>query len=74
MSIELTQLQLEALRGYSQGQVTAIELRRRLGGATYGEVLSLLGAENLPLPRAPLRGREEQLERARQWLFPTHEP
>jgi hypothetical protein len=74
MSIELTQRQLEALRGYSQGEVTAIDLRRRLGGATYGEVLSLLGAENLPLPRAPLHGREEQLERARRWLFPTHEP
>jgi hypothetical protein len=74
MSAELTQRQLEALRGYSQGAVTAIDLRRRLGGATYGEVLSLLGAENLPLPRAPVHGRGEQLERARRWLFPTHEP
>jgi hypothetical protein len=26
------------------------------------------------LPRAPQQGREEQLERARRWLFPTHEP
>jgi len=74
MSIELTKRQLDALRAYSQGEVTAMDLRRRLGGATYGEVLSLLGAENLPLPRAPTHGREKQLERARRWLFPTHEP
>jgi hypothetical protein len=74
MSIELTQRQLESLRAYSEGKVTAIDLRRRLGGATYGEVLCLLGVENLPLPRAPQQGREEQLERARRWLFPTHEP
>lgn len=73
MSIELSQRQREALHGYSAGKVTAIDLRRRLGGATYGEVLRLLGAENLPLPRAPQQGREEQLERARRWLFPTHE-
>jgi hypothetical protein len=73
MLIDLDQRQLESLRAYSQGEVSAIEVRRRLGGATYGEVLSLLGAENLPLPRAPRHGREEQLERARRWLFPTHE-
>ena len=74
MSIELTQRQLEALHAYSQGEMTAIDLRRRLDGATYGEVLRLLGEENLPLPRAPVQGREAQLERARRWLFPTHEP
>jgi hypothetical protein len=73
MSIELSQRQLDALRAYSEGKVTAIDLRRRLGGATYGEVLCLLGAENLPLPRAPQHGREQQLERARRWLFPLHE-
>jgi hypothetical protein len=73
MLIDLDQRQLESLRAYSRGEVSAIELRRRLGGATYGEVLSLLGAENLPLPRAPRHGREEQLERARRWLFATPE-
>ncbi len=74
MSMQLDHSQLDALRGYSEGRVTAIELRRRLGGATYGEVLLLLGAANLPLPRPPRQGREEQLERARRWLFPPHEP
>lgn len=74
MSIELSQRQLDALRGYSEGKISAIDLRRRLGGATYGEVLCLLGAQNLPLPRASQHGREQQLERARRWLFPTHEP
>lgn len=73
MSMELTQRQFEDLRGYSQGKVTAVDLRGRLGGATYGEVLIMLGAENLPLPRTPPDGREEQLERARRWLFTTHE-
>jgi hypothetical protein len=34
MSIEPTQRQLEALRAYSQGEMTAIDLRRRLDGAT----------------------------------------
>jgi hypothetical protein len=74
MSIELTQRQLDALRGYSEGKISAIDLRRRLDGATYGEVLRLLGAENLPLPRASQHGRESELERARRWLFPAHEP
>jgi len=74
LNLELNQSQLEALRGYSDGRITAMELRRRLGGATYGEILMLLGAQNLPLPRAPQQGREGQLERARRWLFPTHEP
>jgi hypothetical protein len=73
MSAELTQRQLEALRGYSQGKISAIDLRRRLEGATYGEVLRLLGAEKLPLPRAPQHGREQRLELARRWLFAAHE-
>jgi hypothetical protein len=50
MDTELTQHQLDALRSYSAGEVSAIELRRRLGGATYGDVLRLLGAERLPFP------------------------
>ena len=53
------------LESYSRGTKTALDLRRRLGNATYGEVLQLLGEADLPLPRAPTNGREEELKRAR---------
>ena len=66
--------QKEALEAFSRGEMTALELRRRLGGATYGEVLQRLSQENLPLPRAPAAGREEQIARARDWMFPKHAP
>ena len=59
------------LQAYSNGSMTAIELRRRLNGATYGEVLAMLSQEGLPLPRAPIAGREEQIARARRWMFPA---
>ena len=62
----------QALEAFSQGEMSALELRRRLGGATYGEILSLLSEHNLPLPRAPLAGREEQIRRAHSWMFPKH--
>ena len=63
---------LQWLNAYSRGEMTALELRRRLDGATFGEVLILLGKADLPLPRAPVEGREEQLDRARAWMFPKH--
>lgn len=59
-----------ALEAYSRCEMSAIELRRRLGGINYGDVLRLLGEAGLPLPRAPVEGREEQLARARAWMFP----
>jgi hypothetical protein len=62
----------QALEAFSHGETTALELRRRLGGATYGEVLRLLSEAELPLPRAPESGREEQIKRARAWMFPKH--
>lgn len=62
----------QALAAYSRGDMTALELRRRLSGATYGDVLRLLGELNLPLPHAPTTGREEQISRARAWMFPKH--
>ena len=62
----------QALEAYSRGQMTAVELRRRLRGATYGDVLRLLGELHLPLPRAPMAGREAQIKRAREWMFPNH--
>jgi hypothetical protein len=61
-----------ALEAFSNGKTTALELRRRLGGVTFGDVLLLLSEHNLPLPRAPVQGREEQISRARSWMFPKH--
>lgn len=61
-----------ALEAYSRGEMTALELRRRLDGASYGDVLRLLSDEHLPLPRAPVAGREDQISRARAWMFPKH--
>lgn len=62
----------QALEAYSRGDMTAIELRRRLGDASYGDILLLLSEQDLPLPRAPVAGREEQIERARAWMFPRN--
>ena len=62
----------QALEAYSRGDMTAIELRRRLDGASYGDILLLLSEQDLPLPRAPIAGREEQIARARAWMFPRN--
>lgn len=62
------------LEAFSHGELTALDLRRRLGGISYGEVLLLLSEKDLPLPRAPVAGREAQLKRAREWMFPKHVP
>ncbi len=64
----------QALEAFSRGNMTALELRRRLGDATFGDILRLLSEEQLPLPRAPQAGREEQIARARAWMFPKHVP
>ena len=61
-----------ALEAFSRGEMTALDLRRRLGGASYGDVLRLLSEAALPLPRAPVAGREAQIARAREWMFPKH--
>jgi hypothetical protein len=70
----MNETEKHALEAFSRGEMTALELRRRLGGATYGEILSLLSEVELPLPRAPVAGREKQIERARSWMFPKHVP
>jgi hypothetical protein len=68
----MTEAQRLALEAYSSGEMDAVELRRRLDGATYGEALQALAEAGLPLPRAPIEGREEQIARARAWMFPKH--
>ncbi len=61
-----------ALEAYSRGEMTALELRRRPHGASYGDVLRLLRKESgrLALPHAPVAGREAQIRQAREWMFP----
>jgi hypothetical protein len=71
MATSLTQPERDALHAYAHGRLAALDLRRRLHDATYGDILRLLREEHLPLPQAPAHGREEQLARARQWLFPA---
>jgi hypothetical protein len=70
----MNETEKQALEAFSHGEMTALGLRRRLGGATYGEVLELLSKQDLPLPRAPVAGCEEQISRARSWMFPKHVP
>ncbi len=62
------------LAAYSAGTITAIDARRRLGSATFGELLRMLADEGLTLPRTSTAGREEILARARTWLFPKPRP
>ena len=47
----------QALEAYSHEETTALELRRRLGGATCGEELMRLGEADPPLPGADSRSR-----------------
>jgi hypothetical protein len=58
------------LERYSRNDISAVELRRALGGVTFGDVLIELAKRDLPLPRAPAAGREESIAQARAWLFP----
>lgn len=58
------------LERYSKGEISAIELRRALGGATFGDVLIGLAKLDLPLPRALDAGRQQRIAAARALLFP----
>lgn len=58
------------LEQHSRAELSALELRRALGGVTYGDVLRALAQRGLPLPRAPQAGREQRLAAARALLFP----
>jgi hypothetical protein len=58
------------LERYSHAEISAMELRRALGGITFGDVLIELAKRNLPLPRASRAGREQRIAEARALLFP----
>ena len=60
----------DLLTRYSEGRISAIELRCALGRITYGDVLTQLAEHSLPLPRAPEAGRQERIAAARALLFP----
>ena len=54
---------LQALRTCSRDEMTAIDPRRRPGGATFGQVLTLLGDAGLPAARAGRRAAGTDLPR-----------
>lgn len=60
----------DLLKRYSDARISAVELRRALGGITFGDVLAELAKRDLPLPRAPEAGRQQRIAAARSLLFP----
>ena len=62
--------QTALLERYSRAEMSATELRRALGGVTFGDILIELARHDLSLPKAPQAGRERQIALARSWLFP----
>ena len=58
------------LERYSRAQISAVEVRRALGGITFGDLLMELAKQDLPLPRADQSGREQRIAEARALLFP----
>ena len=80
----MAQTEQQALEAYSRGEMTALELRHRLGGASYGEVLrlianergALLCEETAVLKRVVVRDREpvaaaKKCTVARFWYAPN---
>ena len=59
-----------ALEQYSRAEISAMQLRRALGGITYGDVLMALAKHDLSLPHSPQPGSQERIARARAVLFP----
>jgi hypothetical protein len=67
----MTEAEATVLLGrYSRAEISAVQLRRELGGITYGDVLIALARHKLPLPRTPQAGSKERIARARAVLFP----
>ncbi len=60
------------LTRFSRGDISAIEVRKTLGGVTYGDLFQMLADARLAPPRPAPTGREEQLAKARAWMFPRH--
>jgi hypothetical protein len=58
------------LERYSHARISSVEVRRALGGITFGDLLVELAKRDLPLPRASRAGREERIAKARVLLFP----
>lgn len=58
------------LKLYSKAYISVVELRRALGGITFGDVLIELAKRDLPLPRAPEAGCQQRIAAARAVLFP----
>ena len=69
----MTPDELRLISSYSSGATSARDVRLDLGGASFGDLLKLLGAAGLPLPPSPTEGREDDLARAREWMFPKHD-
>ncbi len=63
---------LDLLTRFSAGRISAIEVRKRLDDATYGDLLRLLADAGLSLPPSDPTGREQDLAKARAWMFPDH--
>ena len=67
----MTEAQTTALlKRYSKAYVSVADVRRALGGVTFGDVLIELAKRDLPLPRAPEAGRERRIAAACAVLFP----
>lgn len=64
---------LRLISSYSSGAASAVDVRRALGDVTFGDLLMLLGEAGLCLPASPVEGREADLARAREWMFPAHD-
>ncbi len=59
------------LTRYARADISAVQLRRALGGVTYGDVLIELARHNLTLPHVPQPGSKERIAKARAVLFPA---
>ncbi len=69
MRAKFTAIPADDIKAYSEGRLSSLELRRRYD-VTFADILVAVSKANLPLPRAPVAGREQDIARARELLFP----